>query len=122
MLHHGVTSVTYVTKAFRPVTCVTVPPPPTPCIAESRLSEKYKNHVLLIGIQMEVDMDDEGVIIESPAKCEAAQLCESLISLAAQVDVTRDPEARAFLLQTMSAVSYALNPPKGEVREFRSKK
>ena len=67
-------------------------------------------------------MEDESVVIESPALCEAAQLCQSLISLAAQVDVTRDPEARAFLLQTMSAVSYALNPPKGEVREFKSKK
>jgi hypothetical protein len=36
--------------------------------------------------------------------------------------VTRDPDARGYLLQTMSAVSYALNPPKGEVREFKSKK
>lgn len=67
-------------------------------------------------------MEDESVVIESPAQCEAAQLCNSLINLAAAVDVTRDPEARAFLLQTMSAVSYALNPPKGEVREFKSKK
>jgi hypothetical protein len=91
-------------------------------LKKTKLSEKYKIRVLLIGVQMEVAMDDEGVIIEAPAKCEAAQLCESLISLAAQVDVTRDPDARAFLLQTMSAVSYALNPPKGEVREFRSKK
>ena len=67
-------------------------------------------------------MDEDGVIIEAPAKCEAAQLCESLISLAAQVDVTRDPDARAFLLQTMSAVAYALNPPKGDIREFKPKK
>lgn len=65
---------------------------------------------------------EEEVVIESPALCEAAQLCQSLISLAAQVDVTRDPEARQFLLQTMSAVSYALNPPKGDVREFKPKK
>jgi len=67
-------------------------------------------------------MDEDGVIIEALAKCEAAQLCESLISLAAQVDVTRDPDARAFLLQTMSAVAYALNPPKGDIREFKPKK
>ena len=67
-------------------------------------------------------MDEDGVIIEATAMCEAAQLCQSMISLAAQVDVTRDPDARAYLLQTMSAVSYALNPPKGEVREFKSKK
>ena len=91
-------------------------------LKKTKLSEKYKIRVLLIGVQMEVAMDDEGVIIEAPAKCEAAQICESLISLAAQVDVTRDPDARAYLLQTMSAVSYALNPPKGEVREFKSKK
>jgi len=67
-------------------------------------------------------MEDEGIVIENSAQCEASQLCASLIDLAAAVDVTRDPEARTFLLQTMSAVSYALNPPKGEVREFKSKK
>jgi len=42
--------------------------------------------------------------------------------LAASVDITRDAQARELLLQTMSAVAYALNPPKGEVREFKSKK
>ena len=68
-------------------------------------------------------MDEEFIIEQqAPAQCEAAQLCQSLIDLAAAVDVTRDAEARQFLLQTMSAVSYALNPPKGEVREFKSKK
>lgn len=68
-------------------------------------------------------MDEEEFTIEQiPQQCEASQLCQSLIDLAAAVDITRDPEARAFLLQTMSAVAYALNPPKGEVREFKSKK
>lgn len=67
-------------------------------------------------------MEEDAVFIEPPAQCEAAQLCQSLIDLAAAVDVTRDPDARSYLLQTMSAVSYALNPPKGEVREFKSKK
>lgn len=67
-------------------------------------------------------MEEDAVLIEPPALCEAAQLCQSLIDLAAAVDVTRDPDARSYLLQTMSAVSYALNPPKGEVREFKSKK
>jgi hypothetical protein len=91
-------------------------------VKKTKLSEKYKIRVLLMGSHMEVVMDEDGVIIEAPAMCEAAQLCQSMISLAAQVDVTRDPDARGYLLQTMSAVSYALNPPKGEVREFRSKK
>jgi hypothetical protein len=67
-------------------------------------------------------MEDESVVIESQPECEAAQLCYALISLAAAVDTTRDLDARNHLLQTMSAVAYALNPPKGEVREFKSKK
>jgi hypothetical protein len=71
---------------------------------------------------MEIDMDDEAIIMEAPAQCEAAQLCNSMISLAAQVDVTRDPDARNLLLVTMKAVAYALNPPQGDVREFKSKK
>ena len=67
-------------------------------------------------------MDDDAIIMEAPAQCEAAQLCNSMISLAAQVDVTRDPDARNLLLITMKAVAYALNPPQGDVREFKSKK
>ena len=67
-------------------------------------------------------MDDDAIIMEAPAQCEAAQLCNSMISLAAQVDVTRDPDARQLLLMTMKAVAYALNPPQGDVREFKSKK
>jgi len=67
-------------------------------------------------------MDDDAIIMEAPAQCEAAQLCNSMISLAAQVDVTRDPDARQLLLITMKAVAYALNPPQGDVREFKSKK
>ena len=67
-------------------------------------------------------MDDEAIIVESPMQCEASQLCMSMINLAAQVDVTRDPEARQLLITTMKAVAYALNPPQGDVREFKSKK
>ena len=67
-------------------------------------------------------MDEDAIIVEPPAQCEAAQLCNSMISLAAQVDVTRDPEARSLLITTMRAVAYALNPPQGDVREFKPKK
>lgn len=67
-------------------------------------------------------MEDEELVIEQGGQCEASQLCQSLIDLAAAVDTTRDQEARTFLLQTMSAVAYALNPPKGDVREFKPKK
>jgi hypothetical protein len=71
---------------------------------------------------MEAVMEEEFFTVEAPAQCEAAQLCHALIDLAASVDITRDAQARELLLQTMSAVAYALNPPKGEVREFKSKK
>jgi len=67
-------------------------------------------------------MEEEFFTVEQPVQCEAAQLCHALIDLAASVDITRDAQARELLLQTMSAVAYALNPPKGEVREFKSKK
>ena len=67
-------------------------------------------------------MDEDAIAVEVQGTCEAAQLCNSLISLAAQVDVTRDAEARQLLLTTMKAVAYALNPPQGDVREFKPKK
>lgn len=67
-------------------------------------------------------MDEDAFIVEAPAQCEAAQLCDAMISLAAQVDVTRDPDARHLLITTMKAVAYALNPPQGDVREFKPKK
>ena len=69
-------------------------------------------------------MDEEDVVvIEQPApKCEQAQLCDSMIALSRAVDITRDHEAKELLLKTMSAVLYSLNPPKGELREFRKAK
>jgi len=69
-------------------------------------------------------MDEEEVVVierEAP-KCEQAQLCDSMIALARAVDLTRDADARDMLLKTMGAVLYSLNPPKGELREFRKAK
>jgi len=55
-------------------------------------------------------------------KSERSQLCDSLIQLAQSVDLCRDVEARAFLLQAMSSVVYELNPPKGELRDIKKLK
>ena len=69
-------------------------------------------------------MDEEDVVVieQTAPKCEQAQLCDSMIALARAVDVARDHEAKELLLKTMSAVLYSLNPPKGELREFRKAK
>jgi hypothetical protein len=71
---------------------------------------------------MEIEMEEDALTVEVAAQCEAAQLCNCMINLAAQVDVTRDPDARLLLITTMRAVAYALNPPQGDVREFKPKK
>lgn len=68
-------------------------------------------------------MEDDGVAYETVVvKSEKAQLCDSLIELARSVDLCRDTEARAFLLQAMSSVVYELNPPKGELRDIKKSK
>ena len=68
-------------------------------------------------------MEEGDVVYETVVvKSLQAQLCDSLISLSQNVDVCRDMEARAFLLQAMSAVVYELNPPKGELRDIKKSK
>jgi hypothetical protein len=69
-------------------------------------------------------MDEEDVVVveQQAAKCEQAQMCDSMIALSRAVDMARDTEARELLLKTMSAVLYSLNPPKGELRELRKSK
>lgn len=68
-------------------------------------------------------MEEDGVNYETiVVKSERSQLCDSLIQLAQSVDLCRDVEARAFLLQAMSSVAYELNPPKGELRDIKKLK
>ena len=68
-------------------------------------------------------MEEDGVTYETVVvKSERSQLCDSLIQLAHSVDLCRDAEARAFLLQAMSSVAYELNPPKGELRDIKKLK
>jgi hypothetical protein len=65
-------------------------------------------------------VEDDGAAYETiVVKCERSQLCDSLVQLAQSVDLCRDAEARAFLLQAMSSVAYQLNPPKGELRDIK---
>jgi hypothetical protein len=68
-------------------------------------------------------VEEDGVTYETiVVKSERSQLCDSLIQLAQSVDLCRDAEARAFLLQAMSSVAYELNPPKGELRDIKKLK
>jgi len=68
-------------------------------------------------------VEEQDVVYETVVvKSQRAQLCDSLIDLAKSVDLCRDLEARAFLLQAMSSVVYELNPPKGELRDIKKSK
>ena len=60
-----------------------------------------------------MDEDDEVVVVGQES--ELAQLAGALCDLAQQIDVTRDDDARLYLLQAMAGTTYMLNPPKGEV-------
>ena len=60
-----------------------------------------------------MDEDDEVVVVGQES--ELAQLASALCELANQIDVTRDDDARLYLLQAMAGFTYMLNPPKGEV-------
>ena len=60
-----------------------------------------------------MDEDDEVVVVGQES--ELAQLAGALCDLAQQVDVTRDDDARVYLLQAMAGITYMLNPPMGEV-------
>lgn len=60
-----------------------------------------------------MDEDEELVVVGQES--ELAQLANALCGLAEQVDLTRDDDARIYLLQAMAGITYMLNPPKGEV-------
>ena len=68
-------------------------------------------------------VEEDGATYETiVVKCERSQLCDSLVQLAQSVDLCRDAEARAFLLQAMSSIAYELNPPKGELCDIKKLK
>lgn len=67
-----------------------------------------------------MDEDDEVVVVGQES--ELAQLANALCALAEQIDLTRDDDARIYLLQAMAGITYMLNPPKGEVHVFDGSK
>ena len=60
-----------------------------------------------------MEEDDEVVVVGQES--ELSQLASALCELAMQIDVTRDDDARVYLLQAMAGITYMLNPPKVEV-------
>lgn len=60
-------------------------------------------------------MDEEDEVVVVGQESELAQLAGALCDLAVQIDLTRDDDARVYLLQAMAGITYFLNPPKGEV-------
>lgn len=68
-------------------------------------------------------MEEDGATFETVlVKCEKAQLCDSLVLLAQNVDVCCDLDARSYMLKAMSSILYELNPPKGELRDIKKLK
>lgn len=74
-----------------------------------------------MGISMSDDDQDIQLEVFSP-RSEISQLVTSLIELAMAIDVSRDPEARAFLVTAMSGITYMVNPPKGKIYDIKAKK
>ena len=68
---------------------------------------------------MEEDVTEFETVFVKTAK---AQLCDSLVLLAQNVDLCRDAKARGYLLSAMSSIAYDLNPPKGELRDIKKLK
>lgn len=60
-------------------------------------------------------MDEEDEVVVVGQESELSQLATALCELAQQIDLTRDDDARVYLLQAMAGITYMLNPPKGEV-------
>jgi H+/Cl- antiporter ClcA len=67
-------------------------------------------------------MDEEDEVVVVGQESELAQLAGALCELAQQIDLTRDEDARIYLLQAMAGITYMLNPPKGEVHVFEGSK
>lgn len=67
-------------------------------------------------------MDEEDEVVVVGQESELAQLAGALCELAQQIDLTRDEDARLYLLQAMAGITYMLNPPKGEVHVFEGSK
>ena len=67
-------------------------------------------------------MDEEDEVVVVGQESELAQLAGALCELAQQIDLTRDEDARIYLLQAMAGITYMLNPPKREVHVFEGSK
>jgi hypothetical protein len=94
--------------------------PPYPIAKGASCSQKIKMWFNALRQHGRAAVEEDGVTYETVVvKSERSQLCDSLIQLAQSVDLCRDAEARAFLLQAMSSVAYELNPPKGELRDIK---
>jgi hypothetical protein len=68
-------------------------------------------------------MDEEDEVVVVGQDSELAQLARALGELAEQVDLTRDDDARVYLLRAMDGIVHmAFNPPKGEVHVIEGSK
>lgn len=50
---------------------------------------------------------------------ELSQWATSMVELAAAVDATENKEARRLLLKAMDGFAFCLNPPRGQLEEFK---
>jgi len=68
-----------------------------------------------------VTMDDEDfspdVAVYAPN--ELSQWASSLVELAAAVDVTKDKDAKRYLIKAMDGLSFLLDPPRGQLEEIK---
>ena len=66
-------------------------------------------------------MDDEDfspdVAVYAPN--ELSQWASSLVELAAAVDVTKDKDAKRYLIKAMDGLSFLLDPPRGQLEEIK---
>jgi hypothetical protein len=60
-------------------------------------------------------MDEDAFFEPAPSKIDIVQIAECVGQLALLLEATEDVRARRFLMKTMDALTYYLNPPRGEL-------
>ena len=60
-------------------------------------------------------MDDDDFLVVEPGKPEIVQIAECVAQLALLLESLEQPKSRRFLVKTLDALTYYIDPPRGEV-------
>ena len=60
-------------------------------------------------------MDDDDIVVVEPGRPEIVQIAECVAQLALIFESLEQPTSRRFLKKTLDALTYYIDPPRGEV-------